>query len=90
MGLPSTVQFPPRCHAEAHPFSPPSLPAAVPVPVNEAPPDYFLHAPKQPPLTGKAGLAVQIQMDGRLVPGTVMEDVRYLCFVCVQYSDNWD
>lgn len=51
------------------------VPLAGPV-TNEAPPDYFLHDPgKEGPPLGKAGLAVQIQMDGRLVPGTVMEDV---------------
>ena len=48
--------------------------AAMPVPSNEAPPDYSLHA-KEGPLPAKAGLAVQIQIDGKLVPGTVMEDV---------------
>ena len=55
---------------------PPTLPPAVPVPVDEAPPDYFQLPPKAGAVpSGKAGLAVQIQMDGRLVPGTVMEDV---------------
>ncbi len=44
-------------------------------PADEPPPDYFLHEPKDPHLAGKAGLAVQIQIDGKLVPGTVMEDV---------------
>lgn len=54
-------------------------PRAVPVPATEAPPDYFLHEPKSGPPAGKAGLAVQIQMDGKLVPGTVMEDVSDSC-----------
>lgn len=56
---------------------PQATPVPVPVPINESPPDYFLHAPKEAPLGAKAGLAVQIQIDGKLVPGTVMEDVRY-------------
>lgn len=46
---------------------------------NDAPPDYSLHAPKGDGHLGKkAGMAVQIQIDGKLVPGTVMEDVRKL------------
>ena len=53
----------------------PVLPVANPVPASEAPPDYYLHTPKSDALPAKAGLAVHIQMDGRLVPGTVMEDV---------------
>lgn len=56
-------------------------PRAVPVSATEAPPDYFLHEPKGNPPAGKAGLAVQIQIDGKLVPGTVMEDVSDSCFL---------
>jgi hypothetical protein len=56
--------------------------AAVPVLTNEAPPEYSLHA-KGGPLPSKAGLAVQIQIDGKLVPGTVMEDVsQHICMLC--------
>ena len=54
---------------------PQAMPTAVPVPTDEAPPDYFTHEAKSVPRAGKPGLAVQIQIDGRLVPGTVMEDV---------------
>ena len=42
----------------------------------EKPPDYSLHAPSGGDHPGKAGMAVHIQIDGRLVPGTIMEDVR--------------
>ena len=44
------------------------------------PPDYSLHdapnvPPKYTPMAG-AALPVNIQMDGRLVPATMMQDVR--------------
>lgn len=72
----------PPFYSSTHPatLTPTPLPsgipmtAAMPFPTNEAPPDYSLHA-KEAPLPSKAGLAVQIQIDGKLVPGTVMEDV---------------
>ncbi len=49
---------------------------AAPTPsLSEKPPDYSLHASNGENYAGKAGMAVHIQMDGRLVPGTIMEDV---------------
>lgn len=82
---PQDLESPPPCYSVPRPATltptpftsdvPMAAAAAMPIPVShEAPPDYSLHA-KEPLPTGKAGLAVQIQIDGKLVPGTVMEDV---------------
>lgn len=60
------------------PQAPTMMPQAMPVPANEAPPDYYFQEPKSqlPGVTKATGLAVNIQMNGQLIPGTVMEDVR--------------
>lgn len=78
------LEGPPPCYNAPHPATLAPTPftsdvpmaAALPIPSHEAPPDYSLHAKEALP-TGKAGLAVQIQIDGKLVPGTVMEDVSW-------------
>ena len=54
---------------------------AAPISANEAPPEYTLHAPcpeGEKKTIKKTGMLVDIQIDGKLVPGTVMEDVRKL------------
>ncbi len=59
-------------------------PSTLPPPPDYTP-DYTMHSaapmvpPKYTPMAGTA-LPVNIQMDGRLVPATLMQDVRILLF----------
>ena len=87
----SSRQPPPSSpHRNPPPHGVPSFPvtasAAGAPALSEKPPDYSLHPPQDGNYPGKAGMAVHIQIDGRLVPGTIMEDVRY---VCVPWTLGW-
>ena len=58
------------------------------------PPDYSLHAPMMPPKytpqAGSEALPVNVHLDGRLVPATLMQDVSafVFCFVVKGSRDN--
>jgi len=74
--LSSQPSNPPRNPPHGVPSFPMTTAAAGASALNEKPPDYSLHPPQGGNYPGKAGMAVHIQIDGRLVPGTIMEDVR--------------